>query len=157
YVTVSIVAGFIVFFWNPLITRLDHPVQWFDAIGLAFFAVAGAEKALVHGLNPVMAALLGMLTGIGGGMLRDVLVREIPVVLRADLYALAALAGAIVVVGGHMLHVSPIATTIVGGLLCFALRYGAIRHGWHLPTARLPQEAASGTGAPGSRHEDRTH
>lgn len=155
YVGVSIIAGLVVFFWNPIITKLDHPVQWFDAIGLAFFAVAGAEKALVHGLNPVMAALLGMLTGIGGGMLRDVLVREIPVVLRADLYALAALAGAGVVVGGHVLHVSPIATTIFGGLLCFALRYGAIRHGWHLPTARLAQAPAAESGATGTRREGR--
>ncbi|TAL74570.1 MAG: trimeric intracellular cation channel family protein [Rhodanobacter sp.] len=135
YVGVSVLAGFIVFFWDPIVTRLNHPVQWFDAIGLAFFAVAGTEKALVHGLNPLMAALLGMLTGIGGGMLRDVLVGEIPVVLRADLYALAALAGAAVVVGAHLLGISPVAGTVVGGLACFALRYGAIRHGWHLPTA----------------------
>jgi len=139
YVGVSILAGFIVFFWDPVVTRLDHAVQWFDAVGLAFFAVAGAEKALVHGLNPLMAALLGMLTGIGGGMLRDVLVREIPVVLRADLYALAALAGAAVVVTAHPLLVSPLISTLVGGLLCFALRYGAIRHGWHLPTAKPPR------------------
>lgn len=139
YVGVSILAGFIVFFWDPVVTRLDYKVQWFDAVGLAFFAVAGAEKALVHGLNPLMAALLGMLTGIGGGMLRDVLVREIPVVLRADLYALAALAGAAVVVTAHLLHVSPWVSTVVGGLLCFALRYGAIRHGWHLPTAKPPR------------------
>ncbi|MGB6099246.1 MAG: TRIC cation channel family protein [Comamonas sp.] len=139
YVGVSILAGFIVFFWDPVVTRLDHKVQWFDAVGLAFFAAAGAEKALVHGLNPLMAALLGMLTGIGGGMLRDVLVREIPVVLRADLYALAALAGAAVVVTAHLLHVSPWVSTVVGGLLCFALRYGAIRHGWHLPTAKPPR------------------
>lgn len=138
YLGVSVFAGGIVFFWDPLVTRLDHPVQWFDAIGLAFFAVAGTEKALVFGLNPAMAALLGMLTGIGGGMLRDVLVREIPVVLHADLYALAALAGAVVVVAGHLLHVSPIISTSVGGVLCFALRFMAIRHHWHLPTARLP-------------------
>ncbi|TAN03348.1 MAG: trimeric intracellular cation channel family protein [Rhodanobacteraceae bacterium] len=152
YVGVSILAGFIVFFWNPLITKLDHPVQWFDAIGLAFFAVAGAEKALVFHLNPVMAALLGMLTGIGGGMLRDVLVREIPVVLRADLYALAALAGAAVVVAGHVLHVSAIASTIVGGLLCFALRYGAIRHGWHLPAARVAPATPGNADTPDDHH-----
>jgi uncharacterized membrane protein YeiH len=153
YVGVSILAGFIVFFWDPIVTKLDHPVQWFDAVGLAFFAVAGAEKALMHSLNPFMAALLGMLTGIGGGMLRDVLVGRIPVVLRADFYALAALAGAAVVVGGHLLHVSPIATTLVGGLLCFALRYGAIRHGWHLPTAHGPQAAAPGVDESGSGHD----
>lgn len=136
YLGVSVLAGLVVFFWYPLLARLSNPVLWFDAIGLAFFAVAGAQKALVYGLNPVMAALLGMLTGIGGGMLRDVLVNQIPTVLRADLYALAALAGAAVVVGGHLLALSPVAMAIVGGALCFALRYMAIEHGWHLPAAR---------------------
>ena len=135
YLGVSVLAGLVVFFWYPLLARLRNPVLWFDAIGLAFFAVAGAQKALVYGLNPVMASLLGMLTGIGGGMVRDVLVNEIPTVLRADLYALAALAGAAVVVGGHLFALPPVATAIVGGVLCFALRYMAIEHGWHLPAA----------------------
>lgn len=140
YLGVSILAGLIVFFWNPVVTRLNSTVLWFDAVGLAFFAVAGAEKALVHGLNPVMAALLGMLTGIGGGMLRDLLVMQIPAVLRSDLYALAALVGAAIVVGGHVLNIHAVATAVVGGLACFALRYMAIRHGWHLPSARAPGE-----------------
>jgi uncharacterized membrane protein YeiH len=136
YLGVSILAGLIGFFWDPVVTRHSNTVLWFDAVGLAFFAVAGAEKALLLGINPVMAALLGMLTGIGGGMLRDVLVMQIPAVLRSDLYALAALIGAAIVVGGHVLNVNAVATTIVGGLACFALRYMAIRHGWHLPHAR---------------------
>ncbi len=135
YLAVSVLAGLLVFFWYPLLTRLSNPVLWFDAIGLAFFAVAGAQKALVYGLNPVMAALLGMLTGVGGGMVRDVLVNQIPTVLRADLYALAALAGAAVVVGGQLLALAPVPTAVVGGVLCFALRYMAIEHGWHLPAA----------------------
>ena len=133
YLAASVLAGLLTFYRFPVIERLSNPVLWFDAVGLGFFAVAGAEKALVHGLDPVMSALLGMLTGIGGGMLRDVLANEIPAVLRSDLYALAALAGAAVVVTGHVLHIQPVATTIVGGLLCFALRFMAIRHGWHLP------------------------
>src|SRR5512136_345146 len=108
YVGISILAGFAVFFWYPVIARLNNPVLWFDAVGLAFFAVAGTQKALVHGLNPAMAALLGMVTGIGGGMLRDVLVNEIPTVLRADLYALAALACAAVVAIGHVLNLQPL-------------------------------------------------
>lgn len=136
YLGVSVLAGFVVFFWYSLLARLSNPVLWFDAIGLAFFAVAGAQKALVYGLNPVMAALLGMLTGIGGGMLRDVLVNQVPTVLRSDLYALAALAGAAVVVSGHLLALSPVAMAIVGGGLCVALRYMAIEHGWHLPAGR---------------------
>lgn len=138
YLGVSILAGFVVYFWYPLIARLNNPVLWFDAVGLAFFAVAGAEKALVYHLNPVMAALLGMLTGIGGGMLRDVLVNQIPTVLRADLYALAALAGAAVVVAGQALGLHPVGPAVIGGLLCFALRFMAIRYRWHLPAARHP-------------------
>ncbi len=136
YVSVSVLAGFITFFGSPLIHRLTNPVLWFDAVGLAFFAVAGTQKALVHGLNPAMAALLGMLTGIGGGMLRDVLVNEIPTVLRADLYALAALACAAVVAIGYLAQIEPLATTLAGGTLCFGLRFMAIRYGWHLPGAR---------------------
>lgn len=140
YLGVSILAGLITFVWFPVIAKLNHPVQWFDAVGLAFFAVAGTEKALTFGLNPVMAALLGMLTGIGGGMLRDVLANEIPVVLKSDFYALAALAGAAVVAGGHALHIPPVTTAIVGALLCFALRFMAIQHGWHLPSARWSRD-----------------
>jgi uncharacterized membrane protein YeiH len=140
YLAVSVLAGLITFFWYPITDRFSRDVLWFDAVGLAFFAVSGAEKALVYGLIPVMAALLGMLTGIGGGMMRDILVKQIPVVLRADLYALAALAGAAVVVIGHVLHFSAVPATIIGGVLCFALRFMAIRYGWHLPTARFPQE-----------------
>ena len=136
YLGVSVLAGLIVFFWDRVVMRHNDTVLWFDAVGLAFFAVAGAEKALLYGLNPVMAALLGMLTGIGGGMLRDVLVMQIPTVLRSDLYALAALVGAAIVVGGHVLGIHAVPTAIAGGLACFALRYMAIRHGWHLPHAK---------------------
>jgi uncharacterized membrane protein YeiH len=117
------------------VDRLHSRVLVFDAAGLALFAVAGAHKALAFGLNPVMAVLLGMLTGVGGGMARDILVAEIPTVLRADIYAVAALAGAAVVVIGQLLHIPPTATTIIGALLCFALRLIAIRRGWHLPVA----------------------
>jgi uncharacterized membrane protein YeiH len=89
-----------------------------------------------------MAALLGMLTGIGGGMVRDILVAEIPTVLRADVYALAALAGAAVVVVGELLHIPPIVTTIFGALLCFGLRLMAIHRGWQLPVARCADQSA---------------
>jgi uncharacterized membrane protein YeiH len=149
YLGVSVLAGLITFFWSPLVARLKNPVLWFDAVGLAFFAVVGTEKALVHGLNPAMAALLGMLTGIGGGMLRDVLANEIPVVLQADFYALAALAGAAVVAGGHMLHVQPAVSAMLGATLCFALRFMAIQFGWHLPAAQLSRGASATVHAPG--------
>lgn len=140
YLAMSALAGLLAFFWSPLVARVQHPVQWFDALGLAFFAVAGTEKALDFGMSPLMAALLGMVTGIGGGMLRDMLANDIPVVLRSDFYALAALAGAAVVAGGHATGVSPFLSAILGASLCFVLRFGAIRYGWHLPTARWPSD-----------------
>jgi uncharacterized membrane protein YeiH len=135
YLAVSLLAGVITFFWYRGIDRLRSPVLVFDGAGLALFAVSGAQKALAFGLGPVMAALLGMLTGIGGGMARDVLLAEVPAVLRSEIYAVAALAGATVVVIGDTLELPPVATTVAGALLCFGLRVVAIRRGWHLPVA----------------------
>jgi uncharacterized membrane protein YeiH len=135
HLTVSLLAGVIFFFWHPRLERLRTAILLFDAGGLALFAVSGTQKALAFGLNPLIAALLGMLTGIGGGLIRDVLVSEIPTVLREDLYALAALAAAAVVVAGHLLHLPPTPTTMAGAALCFGIRLLAIRRGWSLPTA----------------------
>src|SRR5690349_2429823 len=101
YIVVSCAAGLATFYRHGDIERLRNPVQLFDAVGLGLFAVTGAAKALAAGLNPLAAMLLGMLTGIGGGIARDVLAARIPVVLQSDLYAVAALAGAAVVVGGE--------------------------------------------------------
>jgi len=148
YLAVSLLAGLITFFWSSRIERLSSPVLVFDAAGLALFAVSGAQKALTFGLNPVMAALLGMLTGVGGGMARDLLVAEIPTVLRAEIYAVAALAGAAVVVLGHLVHLPPAATAIIGALLCFGLRLMAIHRGWRLPIARRPETSSDQKGGP---------
>ena len=135
YIFISILAGLVAFFWYSTIKKLNNRVQLMDAAGLGLFAVAGAEKAIVFGLNPVAAALLGMLTGIGGGMLRDVLVAQVPGVLTSELYAVAALAGASVVVLGHLLNLEPTTMAVAGAASCFAIRFLAIRHGWHLPVA----------------------
>ena len=138
YVTVSLLAGVVTFIWHPRLERLHTPILIFDAVGLGLFSVSGTQKALAFGANPMVAALLGMLTGIGGGMIRDVLVREIPTVLRKDLYALAALAGAGVVVAAPALHLRPTPATVAGAMLCVGLRLVAIRRGWGLPTADHP-------------------
>src|SRR5690242_610461 len=139
YVAVSILAGLLTFYWYRIINLLRSPVLVFDAAGLALFAVSGAGKALVFGAGPVAATLLGMLTGIGGGMLRDILVREIPTVLRTELYAVAALVGAAMVVLGRSLHLPTAGAAIAGAVLCFGLRILAMRRGWQLPTARPPE------------------
>jgi uncharacterized membrane protein YeiH len=137
YLAISLAAGILTFCWLPVIDRLRSPVQLFDAAGLAMFAVSGAHKALAYGLEPPMAALLGMLTGIGGGMARDIMLTEVPGVLRAELYAVAALAGAGVVAFGDSLGFPPTATTMTGLVICLGLRLGSIYLGWHLPSARL--------------------
>ena len=137
YLPVAIVAGLLVFYRPADIDRLRNPVLAFDAAGLALFAVAGAQKALAFGLHPVMAALLGMVTSVGGGMMRDILLARIQTVLRADLYAVAALAGAAAAVIGDALGVPPLAAAIVGALLCLGLRLMAMRRGWRLPFAQI--------------------
>lgn len=135
YLGVSVLAGLVTFWRAPTIERLRNPVRLFDAAGLALFAVVGANKALAHGLDPVMASLLGMLSGIGGGIVRDVLLNEVPLVLRADLYAVAALAGAVIVVIGDVLGLSATAAMCVGAVFCFGMRLLAIKYGWGLPVA----------------------
>ena len=144
YLLISVVAGLITFFWYAGVDKLRSPVLLFDAVGLSFFAVAGAQKAIAFGLSPVMSALLGMLTGIGGGMTRDVLLAEVPQVLRSDLYAVAALAAASIVVIGDVLGLSYGISGLAGGTLCFGLRFMAIRHGWHLPVAHLSAQRRVG-------------
>ena len=140
YIVVPVLAGLATFWWHPTVRRLQHPVLVFDAAGLGLFAVAGALKALAFELNPLAAVLLGVVTGIGGGMVRDVLVAEVPTVLHAELYAGAALAGAAVAVGGQLLRLPSTPLAIAGAVLCFGLRLVAIRRGWGLPVARLPEQ-----------------
>ena len=137
YLAVALAAGLLTFFSSSLIARVRTAILIFDAAGLGLFAVAGTQKALTSGLNPLMAALLGMLTGIGGGIVRDQLVARTPVVLRSDLYALAALAGAVLVVVGHGLNWPIVPTALTGAGVCFGLRLMAIRYGWNLPGARM--------------------
>jgi uncharacterized membrane protein YeiH len=94
-------AGLVCFFAAPRLERINRQVQVFDALGLAVFCVTGASKAVGFGLGPVQAILLGAITGIGGGMLRDVPLGETLTVLRRELYAIPALLGAAAVVAAE--------------------------------------------------------
>jgi uncharacterized membrane protein YeiH len=139
YLAVSLLAGVITFFWHSKVSRARHAVLIFDAAGLGLFAVTGTGKALAYSLDPIAAALLGMLTGIGGGVVRDVLVSEVPAVFRTEVYAVAALAGASAVVVGNVLQWPPQPVAIGGALLCFGIRMMAIYRRWHFPVARTPE------------------
>jgi uncharacterized membrane protein YeiH len=141
YLVVAMAAGLVTFRWHGVIERLRNPVQLFDAAGLALFAVLGTGKALAFGLSPFAAMLLGMVSGIGGGIARDVLVARVPVVLQAELYAIAALVGGGVVALASALGWPQPPAMLAGALACFGLRWMAFRHGWQLPVAR-PRDAS---------------
>ncbi|MCU4159685.1 trimeric intracellular cation channel family protein [Acidiphilium sp. AL] len=132
---IALIAGLLGFVLYDRLEILRNPVQIFDAAGLGIFAVAGTQKALEYGLNPPMAAILGMVSGIGGGMARDVLTAQVPIVLRTDIYALAALAAALVVIAGHAFGLPSALTDLPGVALCLFLRLMALYGGWRLPSA----------------------
>jgi uncharacterized membrane protein YeiH len=133
---IAIGGGLLTFFAYPLVHSFNRPVLVLDALGLSLFAVTGAQKAISYGINPVMVAVLGMISGIGGGMTRDVLAVQVPFVLREDLYAIAALAAGAVVSIGSLLGLPPLYPVIAGAALCIFLRMMAIFFGWRAPVSR---------------------
>jgi uncharacterized membrane protein YeiH len=137
YIATALAAGLLTFYAGALIARAWNSVLLFDAMGLGLFAVTGASKALAFHLPPVTAVLLGMLTGVGGGVARDLLVSEVPAVLQADLYAVAALGGACIVVVGRAQGFGIDVVNIVAAAFCITLRLVAMRRHWQLPVARL--------------------
>ena len=136
YLGMALVAGLLTFYRHADVERFRNPVQVSDAVGLALFAVVGASKALTAGVGPVGAVLLGVLTGVGGGIVRDVLVAQVPAVLQRELYAVAALAGAIVLVAVRMAVLRADPAAIAVALTCLGMRWIAFSRGWRLPVAK---------------------
>jgi uncharacterized membrane protein YeiH len=104
-----------------------------DAAGLGLFAVSGAQKALDYKIAPFISVLMGTITGVGGGTIRDLFLMKIPGILRADIYAVAALAGAAVFVTGFRAGLPKTVMMVTGALVCFALRLVAVWQHWNLP------------------------
>ena len=132
-VAVGAAAG-LCFFAGPALERVRRSVLILDAMGLAVFCVTGASKALGFGLGPVQAIILGAITGIGGGMVRDVLLGEVPMVLRRELYAIPALAGAAVVAVAHVAGSESGLFAVLGAGVCFLLRLTGLRYGLDAPS-----------------------
>jgi uncharacterized membrane protein YeiH len=145
YLAAAVAAGLLGFYASELIDRLHTPVMLFDAAGLCLFAVTGTHKALAYGLNPVMAAVLGVVTCVGGGVARDLLTLQVPVVLRSELYAVAALAGAGTVALGTWLGLPHVPVTLAGAGLCLFLRLMSIYRGWRLPIAAVHKKSLQKT------------
>jgi uncharacterized membrane protein YeiH len=140
YLLVPVGAGLLTFVFHPTLGRMERTVAVFDAFGLSLFCVAGALKATQYGLGPLPAALMGMVTGIGGGMVRDVLAGRVPVVFREELYATPALAGALVAVLLDRQGADGLLTAFAGAGVCLVWRLLALWRGWRAP---LPTGPAS--------------
>lgn len=139
YIAVAASAGVLVFVDHGRVGRWQSLIVTFDAAGLGLFTVTGTVAALDAGLSSVASALLGMLTGIGGGVLRDVLAGEVPFVLRKEIYALASLLGALIIIGASDAHMLGTTTNMVAALATCAFRMVSVWRGWNIPTARIAE------------------
>ena len=149
YLVAAVVAAVIAAASQGIVKRLAHPVTLFDTLGLGLFAVTGAQKALLFGTNAEVAVLMGMVTAVGGGVARDVLLNRVPVILRREIYASAALVGAAIAAFGDALGLASTALTWCAVAACFALRLASLRYRWNLPSFRRQERAE----APDSLHE----
>ncbi len=138
YLLVPVAAGLVTFSFHPTVDRLERVVTLFDACGLSLFCVTGALKAVDYGLGPVPAALLGMLTGIGGGVIRDVLAGRVPVIFEGVLYATPALAGAGVAVLLDRFGLPLPVAAGAGFTTCLGWRLLALVRDWRAPLPKGP-------------------
>ena len=146
YLGAAAAAGLVSFFARPALDRVEDSFTLFDALGLGLFCVTGASAAIAHRLGPVQSIILGAVTGVGGGMVRDVLLRQVPEVLTSDLYAVPALLGATVVVVGHGTTGRSAALPLAGAVVCILTRLLGVRFGLGLPIA--PSERRHGSEGP---------
>ena len=139
YLAVAAGGGFVAFVAGRGLERLNMPITLLDAAGLSLFAVTGASKALAAGLGPAQAVILGAITGVGGGTVRDVLIRRIPSVLNSGLYAIPALVGASITVVGAKLGTGG-TTAVAAAVVCFGIRMIGVHYGLNAPEPRKPPD-----------------
>jgi len=143
YLGAAGLAGVLVFVWYNRIANHGTFIATFDAVGLSVFTVTGTVIALNAGLGPIPAALLGMLTGVGGGVLRDIMAAEVPLIFRSEIYAVASLLGAIIIIVAAQVGFSGVPAEILAAIATFALRMVSLRRGWRIPIA-MPKSTEKG-------------
>jgi len=137
YAATAFAGGALVFFLHRIVNTIPTNVtMMLDAAGLALFAIAGTEKALLYKMHPFIAVLLGTITGVGGGTIRDLFLARVPRVLEADVYATAALAGSVVMISCLKALLKPSLAAVLGGMVCFLLRVISVWEHWNLPKVR---------------------
>jgi uncharacterized membrane protein YeiH len=136
YPTIAFSGALLTFFFYHHVRAVPIAVlQVLDAAGLAIFAVAGTLKAMLHKMNPLVVVMLGTITGVGGGTMRDILLTQVPTVLRFEVYATAALFGSACVIAARKMRVSSDVASAIGVVTCFSLRLVSVWQHWNLPRA----------------------
>ncbi len=133
YLWATLLALFFVIIFHNQLIRLNNTFFLFDSIGLGLFVVVGVEKSLSLGYEPWVAVIMGTVTGSVGGMVRDVLINEIPLIFRKEIYALACVIGGIVFTVMHAAGIHQIATQLTTAASVILIRMLAVRYQWHLP------------------------
>jgi uncharacterized membrane protein YeiH len=133
YLAVAAVGSLVAFVFGRGLDRLAMPILVLDAAGLSLFAVSGSLKSLDLGVGAAQAVILGAITAVGGGTLRDVLIREVPAVLTSGLYAIPALVGALLTVIGERSGLPGLPTAVVAAVVCFTTRMLGVRYGIEAP------------------------
>jgi len=141
YLLVAAVGSLVAFAFGSSLSRLSTPILLLDAAGLSLFAVTGASKAIDFGVGAAQAVILGTLTGVGGGTVRDMLIARVPVILRHELYAIPAMLAGVVVVVTERMDLYGLPAAVAAATLCFVLRVVALR-------LRLNAPRPPGTGDP---------
>lgn len=148
YLAVAVVAAAMLFWLHPQFSRLRRTVLVLDAAGLGLFTATGTLTARAAGVPVVGACVIGMITGIGGGLGRDLLTGEIPIVLRREIYAVASLFGGVVVLSLTAWGASRAVAVVVTAVTVFAVRLVAILRKWSAPTPRSVAPGAALGGPP---------
>ncbi len=136
YFIVVALAVFLSAFFQKLLLRLTQPTLFFDAIGLGFFASFGVHKAYLFTENIEFSILMGVLTAVGGGILRDVLITSIPTVLTKEIYASAALIGAILQILGEKGLLNGATASWSAIIVCSSIRLLSLKFKWNLPAVK---------------------
>jgi uncharacterized membrane protein YeiH len=135
YLYLSAAVAILVFFSPRLFHFIEHPLLYFDALGLGTFLVIGTDKALAYKLGPLGSVLMGTMTATAGGMVRDVLSGEVPLILRKEIYASACIAGGLLLVILNYIEIDNRISFLISALLVILLRVAAIHFKWSLPRA----------------------
>lgn len=153
YLAVATGGSLVAFYITRMPRLLEWPMVTLDAVGLSLFCVSGAKIAAEAGLSPVPAAILGAITGVGGGTIRDIIVRQVPTVLTSELYAIPALLGATVVVVGMVMDAPTVPVAITGFVVCFGLRMAGVAFDLEAPRPRSGDPGTPDAATPQPRPE----